>query len=117
MFALIADAVQSIERVSNLKKIKTKIKFNNTEYKFINLYKEFYNLERKLEEVNDYVIFLKNGLAFNTEKIENILEKDIIKYNFSSFFKTSCKILFNGVFLIDKKIGLVINHLNLKSIA
>lgn len=81
----------------------------NEKFRYIDLYKKFFDIKKELN--NDYFVFLKNGIVFNTESVINITD-DIptLKFEFNKCFLKGYNGLVKEFFIIKNNIGLILNE-------
>ncbi len=115
LFGIQTDFVESVEKIITIKEQadiqikKNEVIKKNIKYNLLNLYELFYNEKREIIKLNDYIIFLNNKSSFNTENLKHIAKVDTIKYNFSLMEDKKYLDLFVGTFIIENKIGLILN--------
>ncbi|GEM_PF-2897203 len=115
IYGLKPNEVVNIEKLSTIEDEGAQIKENyivkdNVKFKYIDLYKNFFNIDRHfLEKRDDYILFLKNEIFFNTEHISEIQDVDIKKFDFKNVVEKEYIDLFQNILIFGKKIGIVLN--------
>ncbi len=115
LFGIQTDFIESVEKIITLKEQadieikRDEIIKKNIKYNLLNLYELFYNEKRGIIKLNDYIIFLNDKSSFNTENLKYILKTEAINYNFTLMKNKKYLDLFAGTFIIDNKIGLILN--------
>lgn len=123
-YGISLDLTSEIERLNvlkehgNIKIRKNSILKNNINFIYIDLYKIFYFAQRTFNKNNDdYIIFLKNKIFFNVEKIIDIKNVAIKHFPMKKFMNKKYVDFFQDTFIINSQIGFILNEKNLSTLA
>lgn len=120
VFAFPAQVVTRIENIHDMKDnyrdIERVITVDHKEYLLSDLYKKLYNENRNMLKSNDYILFLKNNIFINCEKILRLQSSKIFNYNFELILGKKYGKLYSGVFIFKDKIGLILNEYEIEEL-